>query len=38
MKPGKVIPKGRNKLFAAGGATPMFGKADRVKSAFPAGP
>jgi hypothetical protein len=32
------VPKGRNKLFAAGGATEMFGKSDRTKSAYPADP
>jgi hypothetical protein len=30
------VPKGKSKLFAAGGATPMFGKSDRTKSAYPA--
>jgi hypothetical protein len=32
------VPKGKNKQFAAGGVTPMFGKADRTKSAYPADP
>ena len=31
------VPKGKAKVFAAGGATPMFGKSDRTKSAYPAG-
>ena len=37
MKTGK-IPKGKDKLFARGGVTPMFGKNDRTKSAYPASP
>jgi hypothetical protein len=32
------IPKGRDKQFARGGKTPMFGKSDRAKSAYPASP
>jgi hypothetical protein len=32
------VPKGKDKLFASGGVTPMFGKADRTKSAYPADP
>jgi hypothetical protein len=32
------VPKGKDKVFAAGGTTPMFGKADRTKSAYPAEP
>jgi hypothetical protein len=32
------VPKGRDKVFAAGGKQKMFGKADRTKSAFPAEP
>ena len=32
------LPKGTNKQFAAGGKTPMFGKSDRTKSAYPADP
>jgi hypothetical protein len=37
MKTGK-IPKGQSKIFARGGKTPMFGKSDRTKSAYPAEP
>jgi hypothetical protein len=32
------VPKGNDKTFASGGVTPMFGKSDRVKSAYPADP
>ena len=32
------VPKGNDKTFASGGKTPMFGKADRTKSAYPAEP
>jgi hypothetical protein len=32
------IPKGKDKIFARGGKTPMFGKSDRTKSANPADP
>jgi hypothetical protein len=32
------IPKGKDKTFAAGGRTKMFGAGDRVKSKFPAEP
>jgi hypothetical protein len=32
------IPKGKDKVFAAGGRTGMFGAGDRVKSRFPAEP
>ena len=32
------VPKGKDKLFARGGVTPMFGKNDRTKSAYPASP
>jgi hypothetical protein len=32
------VPKGANKVFARGGRTPMFGKADRTKSSSPASP
>jgi hypothetical protein len=32
------VPKGKDKVFAAGGRTKMFGKADRTKSAYPATP
>jgi hypothetical protein len=38
MKPGKVIPKGKPEKFARGGKQPMFGKSDRAKSSYPAGP
>jgi hypothetical protein len=37
MKTSK-IPKGKDKSFAAGGKTPMLGKSDRTKSAYPAEP
>jgi hypothetical protein len=32
------VPKGKDKQFAAGGSTKMFGKSDRTKSAYPASP
>jgi hypothetical protein len=35
MKVSKV-PKGRDKQFAAGGRTRMFGSGDRTKSKYPA--
>jgi hypothetical protein len=38
MKKLSKVPKGTNRLFAGGGATPMFGAGDRVKSKFPAEP
>jgi hypothetical protein len=37
MKTSKM-PKGKDKQFARGGATPMFGAGTRTKSAYPAGP
>jgi hypothetical protein len=38
MKKLDKIPKGKQTTFARGGKTPMFGKSDRTKSAFPAEP
>jgi hypothetical protein len=32
------IPKGKDKLFARGGATPHVRQGDRTKSAYPASP
>jgi hypothetical protein len=32
------VPKGKDKVFAAGGRTKMFGRSDRTKSAYPAEP
>jgi hypothetical protein len=32
------IPKGKAKVFAAGGKTKMFGRSDRTKSSHPASP
>jgi hypothetical protein len=32
------VPKGRNKVFASGGSTKMFGAGDRIKSRYPADP
>jgi hypothetical protein len=37
-KQANKVPKGTNKLFAAGGRTKMFGSSDRTKSAYPAEP
>jgi hypothetical protein len=36
MKKLNRIPKGTNKLFAAGGKQKMFGAGSRTKSAYPA--
>jgi hypothetical protein len=32
------VPKGKEKTFAAGGSTKMFGAGDRTKSRYPASP